>query len=220
MPLVEYIKSLEDLNDQSAFIILYRPGSSGEFLASALAESIDDITPPPTETKDNGSTIYREFFGHELKNKNNILNSTELIYRANVALNAFKSNHYIILVHPKYFTLKFLTDYLNKRPLIEIVMNNQVSRKFAESSVLIKIRNKLPAAQQKPVNYQQSIFSDYRHPLHLQIEWSDLILDRTSESFDLIQNFLGLTGNKEKFENCVAEYQERNRELIKQAYEI
>ena len=216
MPWTEYITSLEDLNDQPAFVIMYPPGLSGEFLASALADSIEAITQPPTENQDTGRTVYREFFAHELKKGPRGVNWTELIYRANVARNLYRSDHYIILVHPDHFSLKFLREYLDRRPVIEITMNNPVSHRFAALAAVAKIQSGVPLSE-----YLFRLGTvGYHHPRHLQIEWQDLILNRPGEVFDQIQNFVGLTGDRAKFESNVAGYRERDLALIEQAHEV
>jgi hypothetical protein len=216
MPWVDYIKSLEDLNKQPAFIILYSSGASGEFLAVALTDSITTIAQPEVSTCDSGRTIYREFFAHELKKGTWGINETELIYRANIARNLFKGEHYIILAHPRGDSLEFLKKYLTNIPLIEITMNNPVSYKFSARAAVAKIQSGTPLEY---YNLRPPV-SGYQHPKHLQVEWSDLILAHPGKTFDRIQNFIGLTGDRSIFEQRVTEYCERNQDLIKAANEV
>jgi len=217
MPWIDYVTSLEELDSQPAFIILYPSGLSGEFLASALTDSIDSIAKPRVEHKETGRTVYREFFNHALKNDYRIrINTDELIYRVNVAKNLFKGDHYVILAHPNDASIEFIDQYLNNRPLIEITMNNPISRKFAAKAAVAKI--------QSGVSLEGYLFrppvTNYRHTRHLQIEWADLILDRPGEIFDVIQHFVGLSGDRAQFEQAVMAYRERNQDLIKEAHEI
>jgi hypothetical protein len=217
MPWIDYVTSLEELDSQPAFIILYPSGLSGEFLASALTDSIDSIAKPTVEHKETGRTVYREFFNHALKNDSRIcINTDELIYRVNVARNLFKGDHYVILAHPNDMSIKFINQYLNNRPLIEITMNNLISRKFAAKAAIAKIQSGVPLEgylSRQPV-------ANYQHFRHLQIEWTDLILDRPGEIFDVVQHFVGLSGDRARFEQAVMAYRKRNQDLIKEAHEI
>jgi hypothetical protein len=168
------------------------------------------------ETQPTGRTIYREFFCHALKDGTSVIDTEELIYRANVARNLFKGEYYIILAHPKKSSLNFIKQYLANLPLIEITIKDRIGYRFAGQAAWAKIQSGVPLNDY----LSRSAVSDYQHPNHLHIEWSDLILDCPVETFDRIQEFVGLIGNKAQFEQSVTDYCERNKDLIELAREI
>jgi hypothetical protein len=207
------INSVEELNSQPAVILFYPSGSSGEFIAQALSESIPAFAKTTAHWENTSRVIYSDFLGRSLNSGDKIIDPNKVIARANDYLENASPGYRIILAHPHTATSKFITEYLPDIPIIEITLFNNKSRRFSKAAA----ENKIPAAAVvgQNINYDtRPSVSGFRTKFQLFVEWEALLLTHCEYEFDRITEFLSVTGDYDHFNQMVAEYLERNRELI------
>jgi hypothetical protein len=118
----------------------------------------------------------------------------------------------IALAHPHKIGDGYIAEHFPDAPVVEITTTDRVSQKFRDLSSWKKIGIKIHNAymhKECPRKFAR----------HLQVNWSDLILNNTAKEYERILTFVDATGNVDAFVSAVQDYCDRNQELIAQANE-
>lgn len=208
------IKDLNQLSTLPALIILYPEGSSGEFLAHALTESLATITETHQHWENENRCKYFDLFDRTLTSSTRILFEDAVLAGINSYLEKNNPNGHLSigLVHPAYNCIKFLEKYAKDTPTIEIVTHKPQSKQFRYTAAYNKIGG--PGFDSSYyLNYDDS---GYTANNHLKLEWSDIFLDSTELALENIKKFVRRTGSVDQFKNMVANYLHRNSEIVEQ----
>lgn len=214
------IDSLEQIQKYPIVLLVYYAGSSGEFLAHALNQSLDQMCNTSSQWENSSRVKFADAFGRSFNGSNTVPTTDVIIKRFNQQLENYDSGTMIGLAHPSLEIMNFLKCHFADFPVIEITSTNMSSKIFR------------CLARQKKIEVAQPRYQSLRHEIsclpvssgidflkHLRIEWSDIFLDRTAEQFQKIEKFLNTTGNLDLFVNMVKEYCDRNQDLISQINE-
>jgi hypothetical protein len=124
------IKSFEDIKQFSIIILLYRTGSSGEFIATALSKTLNNFAQAIFYKKSEERWDFQDAFWKSLNGGWSNIDPDDVISRFRLYLND-KSNvtetTHIALAHPLGASLKFINQYLYECPIIEIITKNKLS---------------------------------------------------------------------------------------------
>lgn len=229
------INSVDDLKKYSLVVMLYSTGASGEFIASALVQSISAFAKTHDRWISENRKTFADALGKTLNGGWHDINNTDVIQRFNSYLeqsNAESDSKHMILAHPDPASLEFIKSYLNQVPVIEIVTRDPVSIKFRNIS-----RNKvsyldyitggdnknnhniLTPEQYKSFQNDLTLnpgHINYRAQQHLSVEWQHLMITDTVKTFNKICEFLDCKGSVEIFRTMVEEYLDRNQDILNQ----
>jgi hypothetical protein len=205
------IKNINDLNKLPMCVLLYTTGTSGEFIAHALTESVTGITKTRQHWENVTRCKYFDLFDRTLTSDiDQPIDTNKVVSGVNLYLDENDPNDtvHLGLIHPKKFTLEFIQQYIPDVPIIEIVTEKMPSKLFrflSQNKVGIEISNS---------PYFKHNNCGYHGPYHLRVEWDDLLIDNVDQSFKKIINFIQLDGSVNKFKLLVADYLERNSNTI------
>jgi hypothetical protein len=207
------MNSIEELEDQSVAVLLYPSGASGEFLGYALTESFAAFTKTHQHWENVSRCKFFDYFNRCLTSGLDPVPPAEVI--AGIQLYYSKNTIADIsmgLSHIDKPSLNFLKQYCNNLPTIEIVTRKEISKRFR----VIAANSKISAEDRQGKDNESWTYehSYYRCNNQLQVEWADLLLTDTVNTFKEIENFLGLQGSVNKFTDMVADYLERNKKIF------
>lgn len=228
------INSVDDLKQYSLVLVLYSTGASGEFIASALTQSIPEFARTREQWISHNRKTFADALGKTLNGGWHDINNQDVVQRFNLYLSQINDTptaKHLTLAHPDPASLEFIQNYLSHVPTVEIVTNNPVSIKFRNIS-----RGKvsyddyvtggdnqhnqaLTLEQYKSFQNDQTLNPrsiDYRAQQHLDVEWQDLMLTDTTKTFNAICEFLNSEGSVKIFKNMVEEYLDRNQDILDQ----
>jgi hypothetical protein len=214
MSLNNIIRSIDELNNYPAVILMYQSGASGEFLASAFAEAIPAFARGPYNTYANGTAIsYGDFLGHALKSGYTTIDVDTVIANANFYLDRVAGARHIILAHPA--SSNFIKCHLPSLPVIEISTVTPKSNEFASLAAFKKIpkewANPLGTVARRRT---RASVSGHTAEKHLLVEWEDLFLTQREHIFKQVTGFLNESGDFIKFNDLVTDYLQRNQEIL------
>lgn len=214
------INFIEELNQQSAVILLYPSGASGEFIATSLSESIPSFTKTQIEFENVNRVKYLDFLGRSLNSGDNLLNHNLIVKRANVFLDQCIPGTHLILAHGDQPAIDFIHNYLSSIPVIEIVVHKARSKLFRHLAATEKIPKefKRPGKNYDYINMRPSTGETFHK--HITVEWEDLLLSNTNQEYAKIVKFLGTSGSIEVFNTLLADYLIRNQNYISQVNAI
>lgn len=218
VPLV--VESVDALKNFNIMPLVYPGGASGEFLASALVQTMPRMTlTRHTWYHNNESRAnFYDVFNKLLNGGHNIIDNEEIINEVNMF---FYINHTkdfnIALVHPDPISsIEWLRKYLPEAHTLEITTRRPLSQKFriAAANAKINYPGRVPVT---PVEGRWYTTSGFAGPNHLQIEWEDLLLQDVEGQFRRMEEFFGNTGDLALYKELVTDYRARNQSLIDQS---
>lgn len=209
------LDSVKNLGGQPVVILLYNAGASGEFIAHALSETIDQFSKTPALWENQSRCKFGDYFGRTLT-CGPIINEV-LLQRVNLYYDNLKDLKawHLGLAHCESVYLDFILEHGSAWPVIEITTNMPTSQKFQALARNSKIpqeflnQPRLPGATRP--NTKQLAWKK-----HLAVEWSELIMTDTIHCYSKIVEFLGGNGNTDGFVDMVQNYKMRNQDLIKE----
>ena len=219
---------IEDLSQQPLILIMYYSGSSGEFLAHALSQSLNTVTHPKIEWENQTRCKVGDYFGRSLNGGSEVINNDLVLERIDNFLKSAVDikQYHIGLAHPyPAASTEFIKKYLSDVPIIEITVNRDISKKFKFYAANLKI----PTEIRKIVTSKELLSTQpetltwtsvYQSNRHLYVEWSDLILLDSKSTFEKIKEFLNIDGDADKFLEMIDDYKERNTDLLRYINEI
>lgn len=200
-----------DFSQYPVLLLLYFTGSSGEFIAHALTQSIPAITKTQQFWENQTRCKYFDFFDRALNSGNDRVDE-ETVHagiQRYLELNKPNTTTHLGLVHPHPASLHFVSQYFKSSPLIEITLKSPVSQKFRHLAASSKVNS-------GEVYRLKKYESGFAHEPKLLLEWDEIILTKTKETFQQIQEFLNVDGSVETFELLIQDYCRRNQDLISQ----
>jgi len=227
------IQSVENLKCYPLVILMYRTGSSGEFIAGALTQSIPAFTKTQEEWIGTGRKNFADALGKTLNGGWQHIVNEDVVERFNWYLKDNPSQQHLLhlaLSHLDQSSLDFIQQYLNHAPIIEITTHNPISIKFKNlARKKVSYENYITAGDkamfgQTKEQYEQTLnstlspnsVSSYRAHQHIYVEWENLMMSDTEKSFDYICNFLNCSGSVDCFKSLVKKYIDRNRYILDQ----
>jgi hypothetical protein len=211
------LSSLHDINQYNGVTVVYLAGSSGEFFSYALSCSFPGIAQFQNKFSGETSTYshsdrvqFIDFFGRSLLAGDACTQDhSVVISRINWYIeHAVPSNSmYLGIAHPHNDYLNFLSQFCNSWKTITITINDPVSETFCKLSRQSKLNSSWPDYYNKNLNRCNDCHN-------LALEWKDIILAPAKQSFAVIENFLGIQGNRKIYENLLIDYVYRNQHLI------
>lgn len=209
------VTSLDDIKKHNIVFVLYPSGGSGEFLASSLSTTVDNMAQPKFNWEAGNRVKFADCLGRSLNAAAGELPEQLVVDRFNLYLmdtDTSDNRMSIALAHVHELGVRYTLEHFSHAPIIEITTNDYVSQKFRDLSSWKKIGIKI---------YNSFIHKDCKqdYPKHLKVNWSDLFLTNTAHEYQRILDFLNATGDTEAFVGAVKEYCQRNQDLISQAHE-
>jgi hypothetical protein len=218
VPLV--VESVDALKNFNIMPLIYPCGGSGEFLASALVQTIPRITLTRhawynnNESRVNFYDVFNKLLngGHHVIDDEEIINEVNMFFYVN-------GNHLkdfnIALVHPlPPSSVDWLLQYLKDSYVLEITVHKPRSRRFR----ILAANAKISYLGRNPIDsnnrYSQSWFEG---PNHLRVEWEDFLLTDVEGQFHRMEEFFGTTGDLALYKELVTDYRTRNQSLIDQS---
>ena len=204
------LTSIKEISNYPVVILLYKPGSSGEFLSYALTESINQFTKMTTLWENNNRCIVQDYFGRTLLF--GPITEDILLPRINLFFEMSKSKgvRHMGLSHHNPHQIDFIKNYGATWPVIEITALQPISIKFRQLAGTSKIPKEY---QLGPINKNEKITTaldmGFNPGHHLQIEWSELFLTDIRTTYFKILKFLDI----------VNDYVNKNQNLIQSVYE-
>lgn len=211
--------SLEEISQHPVVVVLYNSGSSGEFLAYALSQTINQFS-KTTMTWENGYRVkFQDYFGRSLiagDIDTQILSDRVSLYFENLL---DTRQWHMGLAHCNQNYMNFLSTIGRDWPVLEIVAQRPRSVCFRKLSTETKVHNRDPKLFdfQMPEINLTSLQQKFKFNKHIQIEWQDFILDDPENSYKQVLEFLGGAGNSDQFLSMVDDYRKRNHKLIEVA---
>lgn len=217
LPLIFHmINSIKELDSQPVVILLYDAGASGEFVAHALSETIDQFSKTPAVWENQSRCKFGDYFGRTLTCGPII--SELLLQRINLYyenLTELKEWH-LGLAHCQSIYWNFILKYGSAWPVIEITTNLPTSQKFQ----CLARDSKIPQEFLSQPGLATAIRPDIKQlackKKYLTVEWSELIMTDTKHCYSKILEFLGANGHADSFVDMVQDYKLRNQHLIKE----
>lgn len=215
------LDSLNEISKQPVVILLYNGGASGEFLAHALTQTVDQFSKTQTSWENNNRCIFGDYFGRTLicgPVDHKLLLSRVNLYHSNLQI---KADWHLGLAHKELIYLEFLQTWGSEWPVIEITTADAVSAKFQQLAQNHKISQQDILTQENLLRHSnvQMSFGDFRPKKHLKVEWKQLMLTNTKNTYLDLVGFLGGSAQVEKFLLLVDDYKKRNQNFIDMAYE-
>lgn len=217
VPLV--VENVDVLKNFNIMPLIYPGGASGEFLASALVQTMPRMTlTRHTWYSNNESRAnFYDAFNKLLNGGHNIIDNEEIINEVNMFFYV-NGNHLrdfnIALVHPTpRSSIEWLSKYLKDSHILEITTHKPRSKKFRTLAANAKIS--YPG--RKPIDGSSYSSSWFFGSHHLQVEWEDLLLTDVEGQFRRMEEFFGNTGDFVLYKELVTDYVARNQSLIDQS---
>jgi hypothetical protein len=222
------ISSITELENYSTVILLYYTGSSGEFVASALSQCINEFASPSSAWLGKNRVTFADALGKTLNGGWHTIQVDDAVRRFNEYMESKSSSDtHLILAHPDNASINFIKKYLNFVPVIEITTQRQLSRKFRElaqskvsySDFVNGGDNQLfdNLSKEQYITKTSTIHNTpkhYRATRHLCVEWEKLLVTDVESTFNSIINFLNCTGSNEQFKKLAKEYLDRNQDIL------
>lgn len=228
------IQTIDELDQQNLAILLYSTGASGEFIASAMIQSIPVFAKTQESWISPNRKTFADALGKTLNGGWHYINNSDVVRRFNEYLTHCDSqptSKHLILSHPDSASIRFIQQYLPSTPVIEITTRTARSIKFRNLS-----RNKVNyqdyvtggdnATNQalSPEQYQKfqndssldPRASGYSALQHLYLEWEKLLITDTTLSFAQLCDFLQCQGSVDTFVSMTQEYLDRNQDILDQ----
>jgi len=209
------IKSIQEIATLPIIVVLYRAGTSGEFFSHAITQSFDSITKTDQFWQNNNRCKYLDLFNRNLNSGFETIDHNEIIRGIGIYFdrnNPTDTTH-IVMAHPDASSMIFLQEHLSFAHFIEITANNFKSKKFMAIAAKTKI-----AQTSDKININFSRLPpgqvEKKFPKHLCIEWEDFVLNDTESVFYSVSEFIQKPGNIDTFCSCVADYKQRNLDLL------
>lgn len=209
---------IEDLNQLPLILIMYHSGSSGEFFAHALSQCLETVTHPAVTWENQSRCKFGDFFGRSLNGGSTVIDNNIMLDRIKLFFEdaVEVKQHHIGLSHPyPPSSIEFIKQYLSDIPVIEITITSEISRKFkfyaANAKIPASSRSYVPTTELLPSFQWPSVYQAHKQ---LSVEWADLIILDPAGEFNRIKQFLGITGNTDKFVSMIKDYRERNIDLL------
>lgn len=207
------LSSADEIALQKVAVLLYPSGASGEFLGYALTESFPAFTKTHQHWENVSRCKFFDFFNRCLTSGFNPVPPEEVV----AGINLYQSKNTLAdismgLCHIDKPSLSFLRQWCKSFPTIEIVTRKDISKSFR----VLAEQSKISAEDR---NGRESDSRHYTHsyyfcPRHLEVEWSDILLTDTANTFKAIENFLGMAGSIDTFQSMVADYLKRNEKIF------
>lgn len=219
VPLV--IESVDALKNFNIMPLIYPGGASGEFLASALVQTMPKMTLTRYTWYNNNQSRanFYDAFNKLLNGGHTIIDNEEIINEVNMFFYV-NGNHLrdfnIALVHPTpYSSIEWLSTYLKDSRTLEITTKTPRSKRFRAAAANAKIiyPGRVPI-DSNGSRYSESFFDG---PNHLQMEWEDIFLNDIEGQFRRMETFFGDTGDYRLYKELVTDYIARNQSLIDQS---
>lgn len=224
------ISQVSDLKNYSIVILMYATGSSGEFVASALVNSIPGFAKTQEEWISHNRKNFADALGKTLNGGWKHIDNQDVVKRFNWYLEFNRLDNelmHLALSHPDLPSLEFIQQHLNHAPMIEIQTEHTVSMQFknlSQSKVTYQDYVNGGDNANFGMSYEQYKLQEthsprpieYLAPQHLKIEWESLMLSDTARTFDKICQFLNCSGSVEIFKSKVLEYLDRNQDILDQ----
>jgi hypothetical protein len=214
MTTIEMVKALPSV------IILYPAGASGEFMAYALTNCVKGTTPTQVHWEDGNRCKYFDLYDRCLNSGFDFITTdmvTESVDRFSQLLDRNINNTISFgLAHPRNSSLAFISQYLPNIPIIQIVINNMKSKMFITAAAQHKIhKNGIISVEDCKRATKYCNTNQYYGPNPIiRIEWEDMLLTNTRETFVAIEEFLNVTGDVTKFQELVDDYLEKNNNIL------
>lgn len=215
MTTIEIIKNLPSA------IVLYPAGASGEFIAYALTNCIKGTTLTKTHWEDGSRCKYFDLYDRSLNSGFDTITTDMVIENVNRFSQLLKRNINDTisfgLAHPRDASLTFISQYLPTVPIIQIVINNMKSKMFITAAAQYKIHKKgilSIEACKRETKYCNTKQYHGPNPI-IKIEWEDMLLTNTKETFAAIEKFLNVNGDVAKFQELVYSYIEKNNNILR-----
>ena len=207
---------IEHLDSMPVVLLLYHAGSSGEFLAHAISQSMDSVTRAQAQWEKQTRCKYRDFLGRTL----NCLEPGFVIADDTVIesrIQAFFQSavdirqQHIALMHPHPKMIEFVQTRMPNSAVIEITCCTEESQKFK----FLASRQKIQRNINQHAQYSKTPWPCvYTARNHLQVEWSNVFLHQPQMEFQRIATFLQTTGNSELFLDLLQDYIHRNQHIV------
>jgi hypothetical protein len=214
MTTIEMIKNLPSV------IILYPAGASGEFIAYALTNCIGGTTQTETHWEDGNRCKYFDLYDRCLNSGFDSITTDMVIESVDRFSQLLDRNIFNTisfgLAHPRDSSLAFINQYLSNVPIIQIVVNNTKSKMFVTMAAHHKIHKTNILSVENCKNRTRYINTNQYHgpnPI-IKVEWEDMLLTNTEETFSTIEKFLNVSGNVTKFQELVETYIEKNNNIL------
>ena len=218
VPLV--VESVDALKNFNIMPLIYPSGASGEFLASALVQTMPRMTLTrytwynTNESRANFYDVFSKLLngGHQVIDDKEIINATNMFFYVN-------GNHLrdfnIALVHPQpTSSIDWLLRHLRDSYVLEIIIHKPRSRRFSVLAANAKIN--YPGRIPININKHRQSQSYFEGPNHLRVEWEDFLLTDVEGQFHRMEEFFGTTGDLKLYKELVTDYWARNQSLIDQ----
>ena len=208
------IKTFNEIYNVPVVILMYPPGASGEFVACALSESIPAITRSTWHTENDHRYKYFDAFDRFLStpskfDPDNFVNGMNLYFAQTRSVGEIN----LALAHPSTSGVTQLEfeKYFSSFPLLQITVKNKKSKEFAAHASQLKIFNteKRSSFVNTSTWITPSKFKNY-----LSVEWEDLFLNNTDQSFKMIEDFLNTTGSLQTFKMMINVYLSNNKLIL------
>lgn len=201
------------LDTSGVAVLLYPSGASGEFLGYAITESFPEFTRTHQHWENISRCKFFDYFDRCLTSGFDPVGFDQVA--SGIALYHSKNQLRDIsmgLCHIDSPSLRFLRQWCNDLPTIEIVTRTSLSKDFR----VLAEQSKIAAEDRvgKISNSRDYTHSYYTCDKHLQIEWSEILLTDTAKAFESIENFLGLAGSVDVFQSMVEDYLKRNEKIF------
>lgn len=209
------IDSVKDLSGEPVVILLYNAGASGEFIAHALCETIDQFSKTPAHWENQSRCKFGDYFGRTLTYGpiiNDVLLQRINLYYEN--LTDLKAWH-LGLSHRESAYLDFILEHGSTWPVIDIITNTPTSQKFQTMARNSKISQGF-LNQPRLAGAIKPDTKQLARKKYLAVEWSELIVTDTKHCYSKIVEFLGGNGHVDGFVDMVQDYKMRNQDLIKE----
>ena len=214
------LTSIKEISNHPVVILLYKAGSSGEFLSYALTQSINQFTKMKTLWENNNRCVVQDYFGRTLLF--GPITEDILLPRINLFFEMAKSKgaRHMGLSHHNPHQIDFIKNYGATWPVIEITALQPISIKFQQLAKASKIPKEYQLSPfNKNVKITTALDMGFNPGHHLQIEWSELFLTDIRTTYFKILKFLDCTGDVDYFVDMVDNYVNKNQNLIQSAYE-
>jgi len=214
--------TIEQLAQLPIVILMYPAGASGEFIAWALSESITGITKTTAHWENHSRCKYSDALGRSLNGGNDPVLEHKVIERFEIYQNnTTLAQTHLALAHPDPATLNFIQQHFSNLAMIEIQTNSSRSKKFryfgSEQKITKADVENSGTVRPWYARYHYLLEDppmDYTASQHLKIEWEDLMLAHPAETLVSIARFVNSDYNATVFENMVAEYLQRNQQIL------
>ena len=211
------VTELHKLDHLPVVLLVYESGSSGEFLAAALSQSLEGFYQAEIKWENNWRCLFQDSFGRALSWGHHVIDYKLLLRNFDHVLmtTTVIDQHYIVTVHPRpVASMDFVLEYLSSRPMIKITCQNKMSKQFRKLSCFYKLKGwDRDINNRLNLENEQGWVTQFTNPA-IEVEWQDIVLNHPKREFERIQEFLGQQGNWEVFSQMLQDYVARNQEIL------